>query len=147
MLIMLLSCMKYKYSGIYDFSQTRKKLTKRPIVDIELCNGVESIKGVALIDSGADKSLFNLEYAKAVKINLTHARREDFVGISGGKIPCYVVEIEIKIKNIDKKYKIEAGFIESETVNILLGQVGFFDQNRIRFEKDHDTFEIIPVKK
>jgi len=38
-------------------------------------------------------------------------------------------------------------FVESPTVSLLLGQEGFFDKYRIKFEKDHDTFEIIPVGK
>jgi hypothetical protein len=28
----------------------------------------------------------------------------------------------------------------------LIGQIGFFDQHRIKFERDHDTFEITPVR-
>lgn len=147
MLTTLPSFMKYKYSGIYDFSQTNRKLTKRPIVEIELFNDDKSIKGLALVDSGADKSLFNLEYAKAIGLDLTHAKKEDFIGIGDKKIQCYVTEVEIKVENIDRKLKIEVGFIESNAVNMLLGQVGFFDYNRIRFEKDHDTFEIIPFEK
>jgi hypothetical protein len=31
-------------------------------------------------------------------------------------------------------------------VGLLLGQEGFFDKYRIRFEKDYDNFEVIPVK-
>ena len=147
MLIMRLFAMKYKYSGIYDFSPISKKLTKRPVIEIELFNGNKNIKGLALVDSGADKSLFNLEYATEIGIDLTHAKKEDFVGIGGKKIQCYVVDVEIQVEHIDKKFKIEVGFIESETVNMLLGQTGFFDQNRIKFEKDHDVFEIIPVNK
>ncbi len=139
--------MKYKYSGIYDFSNTNKRLMKRPIIEVELFNDGDSIKGAAVIDSGADKSLFNMAYAKEIGIDLTNARKEEFIGIGGTRISCFVTVIEIKIQYIDEKYKIEAGFIESNAVNILLGQEGFFDQNRIRFEKDHDTFEIIPAKK
>ena len=139
--------MKYKYSGIYDFSNTNKRLIKRPIVEIELFNNGNSIKGAAVIDSGADKSLFNIAYAKEIGIDLTNAHKEEFMGIGGTRVSCFVTIIEIKMQHIDEKYKIEAGFIESDAVNILLGQEGFFDQNRIRFEKDHDTFEIIPAKK
>ena len=30
------------------------------------------------------------------------------------------------------------GFIKSNSVNGLLGQIGFFDLNRIKFERDHN---------
>lgn len=136
--------MKYKYSG--DFSSSGKKMIKRPVVEVELYNGDKSIKGLALIDSGADKSLFNIEYAKEIGIELAGARKENFIGIGGREITCHIVEIEIKIEHIDKRCRIEVGFIESETVSMLLGQEGFFDQHRIKFEKDHDAFEIISAK-
>jgi hypothetical protein len=29
----------------------------------------------------------------------------------------------------------------------LLGQIGFFDRHKIRFERDHNSFEITPIKK
>lgn len=48
---------------------------------------------------------------------------------------------------MDHKIKITAGFIDSDSVNALLGQEGFFDNYRIKFEKDHDAFEIILAKK
>lgn len=122
-------------------------MIKRPVVEVTLYNGDKSIKGLALVDSGADKSLFNVEYAEEIGINLTNARTEDFIGIGGRKIPCHIAEVEIQVKHLDRKCKLEVGFIESENVSMLLGQEGFFDQHRIRFEKDHDTFEVISLKK
>ena len=72
----------------------------------------------------------------------------DFTGIKVGAITTYLIEnIEIKVENMENKVKIPVSFIESETVGIVLGQEGFFDQYRIKFEKDHDTFEINPIKR
>jgi len=139
--------MKYQYAPVYN-PDTKQKLKKRPVVEIELFGKTSTVKTLALIDSGADRSLFNIQFAKEVGIDFTNAREEGFIGIGDIKpIKCYVAEIEIKIKGMDNKIKIMAGFINSDSVNALLGQEGFFDNYRIKFEKDHDVFEIIPVRK
>lgn len=80
-------------------------------------------------------------------IDLSKARPARFTGISG-QIDGYRLEkIKIKVDGLNESIEIPACFIESPTVSLLLGQEGFFDQYRIRFEKDHDTFEITPAKK
>ena len=56
-------------------------------------------------------------------------------------------DVEIRAEGINKKIKIPVCFADSSSVGILLGQEGFFDKHRIKFEKDHDSFEITPVKK
>lgn len=56
-----------------------------------------------------------------------------------------VPEIEIQIIGIDKKVKIPVAFIDSKSVDALLGQLGFFDYFKITFEKYNNTFEIKPV--
>jgi hypothetical protein len=52
------------------------------------------------------------------------------------------------IKEMGKVMEVPAWFVDSENVNILLGREVFFDKFRIRFEQDHDTFELVePAKK
>lgn len=139
--------MKYQYSPVYN-PDTKQKLKKRPIVEIELFGKKGTVKTFALIDSGADRSLFNIQFAKEIGLDLIDTRKEGFIGIGGAKpIQCYIADVEIKIKDMDHKIKITAGFIDSDSVNALLGQEGFFDNYRIKFEKDHDAFEIILAKK
>lgn len=117
------------------------------MVAIEVFGPERSQKILALVDSGADCSLFNAEIAEVLGINLSSAKGVNFTGISGKLDGCRIEEIEIKVDGCDKKIKIPACFVKSPSVGILLGQEGFFDQHRIKFEKDHDTFEIISVEK
>ena len=56
-----------------------------------------------------------------------------------------MTDLEIQVKDLGK-VKIPVGFIDSRSVIGLLGQAGFFDSHRIKFERDHNSFEIIPVK-
>lgn len=140
--------MKYKYSAFLP-PATSDKWIKRPLIQIEVFSGKNVIKFNALIDSGADKSLFNVEVAKLIGLDLEKAKPHSFVGIGGKQeIKAYLIdEVEIKVEGMDKKIKIPVGFINSDSVGLLLGQEGFFDQYRIKFEKNHDTFELTPVKK
>lgn len=53
--------------------------------------------------------------------------------------------MEVGVEHISGRRRIPVGFIDSQSVDILLGQEGFFDEFRIKFEKDHDTFEVVPT--
>lgn len=70
-----------------------------------------------------------------------------FTGISGNVNGHRIEKVKIKIDGFSESIQIPACFVDSPTVGLLLGQEGFFDLHRIKFEKDHDTFEINSVKK
>ena len=101
---------------------------------------------LALLDSGADCSLFNSQIAEVLGVDITKGVAIKMTGINGESQGYRLENVAIIIEGSDKIIKIPVCFIDSPTVGILLGQEGFFDQNRIKFEKDHDTFEINPVK-
>lgn len=136
--------MKYKYLTSLNRNPNGPHF-KRPMVDVEIFGLNTSIKTIALLDSGADYCLFNLEFAKAIGIDMDKCQKGQTMGVEGGSKDVYLTNIEIKIEHLEK-IKIPVGFIDSHSVTGLLGQIGFFDKNRIKFERDHDTFEIIPVK-
>ena len=131
--------MKYQYS--------LSQYARRPAITVELFGPEKSILiQNALIDSGADYCVFNLEFAKYIGIDLEKAGAGNSVGIGGlEKIKTYFVEIELKIKEFDDRIKIKAGFIDSPSVIALLGQDGFFDNYKINFERNENFFEINPA--
>ena len=47
-----------------------------------------------------------------------------------------------KVKCFDKPVTAAVAFIDSPNVDILLGQEDFLEQFRVKFEKDHDVFEL-----
>jgi len=138
--------MKYRYTSFFPPDKTLKFI-KKSIVSIEVFGPKDSKKFDALVDSGADCSLFNIQVAEVLGINLSNARPARFTGISGQIDGHRLEKIKIKVDGSDASVEIPVCFIDSPTVSLLLGQEGFFDQYRIRFEKDHDTFEIVPIKK
>jgi len=124
----------------------KRKWIVRPIIQVILIGPQKSVIVDALIDSGADKCLFNSELAKELGLILENGEAEYFGGIEGGKIKCFVHKIQLQILGLDKKIEVSAGFIENLKVSAILGQEGFFDGFKIKFEKDHNCIEISPSK-
>ena len=94
--------MKYRYISFFPPDRTLKFI-KKSIVSIEVFGPKDSKNFDALVDSGADCSLFNIQVAEVLGINLLNARPARFTGISG---------------QIDG-YRLEK--IKSPTVSLLLG--------------------------
>ena len=72
--------MKYDYTNTLA-TDTKGKLTKRPMVELELLGNKRSVNVLGLIDLGADTVMVNIEHAHDLGINLGNARRKDFLGI------------------------------------------------------------------
>jgi len=125
----------------------RRKWISRPIIPITLFGPKASVTIDALIDSGADKCLFNAVLGKEISLDIEKGNKEIFGGIEGGQIVTYIHPIQLQIVGIDKKIEIPAGFTDARGVFAILGQEGFFDAFRIKFERDRNIIEIDLVKK
>lgn len=68
--------------------------------------------------------------------------KRPFIGIGGKQVEAYESEIEMKVKHFPKSFTLPVAFVDSPSVDILLGQEGFFDRFRIKFEKGHGTFVV-----
>lgn len=79
---------------------------------------------------------------RALGVDLSKANSRDVVGIGDGKVSVKVGTFSFRIKQMGDEVKVPAWFVDSANVNILLGQEVFFENYRIKFEKDHDTFEV-----
>lgn len=120
-----------------------------PLVETTILGPKDSRKGIALIDSGAQCCLINIEFADKIGVNLENSPIINFHGVAGTKSvkPAHMAKVAVQVEGMPEKFEVEAGFIESDAVSIILGQQDFFDANRIKFEKDHNIFEINPVRK
>ncbi|KKT79272.1 MAG: hypothetical protein UW76_C0030G0008 [Parcubacteria group bacterium GW2011_GWF2_44_8b] len=136
--------MKYRYLTSIN-SNPNKPHFRRPVVDVELYGPQKVTKTIALVDSGADYCLFNIEFAKEIGVEIGKCEKSRTIGVEGGSKEIFITEIELQVKNLNK-VKILVGFIDSRSVTGLIGQIGFFDKHRIKFERDHDAFEINPIK-
>jgi predicted aspartyl protease len=138
--------MKFSYSKI-PHSHPSKKWISRPMITVTLHGPRGSVNVHALLDSGADKCLFSNQIGEEIGLNVKEGEEEIFGGIEGGRVKSYLHEIEVQIFGDSKKIKVVAGFTDARGVNAILGQEGFFDAFRIKFEKDRDAIEINPLRK
>ena len=138
--------MKFSYIKIPS-ADPRKKWFSRPIISVMLIGPKGSVIVDALIDSGADKCLFHSDLAKEIGLDLQDGKQEMFSGITGKQIAAFEHKVYLQVLEIDKKIELFAGFVDVPGVFAILGQEGFFDNFRIKFEKDHNSIEIKPIKK
>jgi len=138
--------MKFSYLKI-PHSNPNKKWISRPIIPVTLHGPKGSVNVHALLDSGADKCLFSDQFAEEIGLDLKSGEEETFSGIEGGRVKTYLHKIEMQLIGDNNKISIVAGFTTVPGVNAILGQEGFFDAFRVKFERDCDAIEISPSKK
>ena len=138
--------MKFLYSKLPSYNPNLK-WTARPYIPIRIIGPKRFWEGYGLIDSGADRCLFNNKIAEDIGLDLSDGNNENFGGIEGGNLKAKLHKVKIQIMGMNEETEILAGFIDSSGVAAILGQDGFFDAFRIKFEKDHGIIEIVPVRK
>jgi hypothetical protein len=84
--------------------------------------------------------------ADALGIDRAACRPRSMMGISMQPTEGFIAQVMIRVQHHVEPITVPAVFIDTD-VPVLLGQEAFFDRYRIKFEKDHDTFEIVPAPK
>ena len=144
--------MKFQYTVASDgkggpLLDSRCKWVKRPIIRLELKDkDGNHFEAPAVIDSGADTTTLNIQYADLLGIALDKKNPHKIMGVGSGEVEVFQGVFPFVIKDMGIKLEVPAWYVDSNHVNILLGQEVFFDSFRIKFEKDHDTFEVSPCK-
>lgn len=137
--------MKFPYIKLPSVDPNLKRIT-RPYIPVKISGSKGFWEGYGLIDSGADRSLFNIQIAEKVGLNLSRGERELFGGIEGGALEASLQKVKVQIIGMDHEIEISAGFVNSTGVAAILGQEGFFDCFRIKFERDHGIIEVNLVR-
>lgn len=100
---------------------------------------------VALVDSGADSSLFHASIGTEIGLSPAQGIQAKFAGIEGGGLKAWLHKVSLEVLDMPGTIELTAGFTNAPGVSAILGQAGFFDRYRVAFEKDRDIFEIQPV--
>jgi hypothetical protein len=136
--------MKYRYSTAAGQLDLNGRYTRRPVVEVEISKGTQKRKFLALIDSGADQILLPAAIAEVLRIDLSTCPRRNVMGVSMEGVEGFVDTLTFHIEHQASSFTAPAIFIDTD-VPVLLGREGFFDRVRIKFEQDHDRFEITPA--
>jgi hypothetical protein len=138
--------MKFEYLKQPNFANPSATWISRPMLNVKLSQGNESANILALVDSGADCSLFHSSVAEILGINVQDGRHQQFFGISATPLDVYFHTINLQISGDTHVVPMEVGFADLNAVGGLLGQRDFFQNFKIAFERHKDRFEISPVK-
>lgn len=116
----------------------------RPIVSVAVIGPQGKTTIRALADSGADCSIFSLEVAERIGVELQLDRPTGISGIGEAEMEFYVGEVELSLHQgkDDIRWKTTALFGPIET-NIL-GQLGFFEFFTISFDHLKRAVELLP---
>jgi hypothetical protein len=136
--------MKYRYSVVSGQTNVDGSYTKRPVVEVELSRGNHRRKFLALIDSGADQIMMPAAIAEAFAIDRAKCPRRTSLGVSMEPVEGFISHLTFRIAQQADAFDAPVIFIDTD-VPVLLGREGFFDHYRVKFEQDHDRFEIAPA--
>lgn len=116
-----------------------------PIVSVRLTHKGKSLKIGALVDSGADISLFNADIATLLCIIPDTGKHYPIGTFAGGPdMDVWLHPIELTL-NEYPAIAINVAFTNLQMPELcILGQRGFFDNFQIRFERYKDLMEIFP---
>ena len=101
-----------------------------PMISFRLPQGQHTY---ALIDSGANSSLFDVSIARQLGINIEDGQRQEVTGI-GGRIIAYRHIIPIRIGWIRLKLKVDFSLEYTLALNIL-GRDNFFREFTVTFDE------------
>jgi len=122
----------------YQWSSIASQL--KPIVALRISTEYYYQDTAALVDSGADYSIFDAEFAEILGLNLTNGRRKALIGLDGKKHYGYLHRIQIEILDAPRTWKhidVEVIFRPNHPKELgnLLGRHDFFDALRIGFDE------------
>jgi len=114
----------------------------RPVIPITLINGSNSIKYLALMDSGADLCVFHAEIGEQIGIDIESGKKQELYGIAGEEMLAFFHHIETEIGGY--KLPCYAGFCKelAKMPYGILGQQGFFDIFNVTFDYNKDRVEL-----
>ena len=104
-----------------------------PLIQVVLIGPKDKIKMLALLDSGADYSLFSLEVAEKLRIPVEKGKRISLQGVAGQPFTGFLHEVPVQVEDTTLKCKI----VFSKVRATLLGRDNFFLPFLITFNEKH----------
>ncbi len=136
--------MKFKYRQVaVDSSEAypKRKFLLRPIIPISLKYKNKGVRFEALIDSGADYTVFPGGLGRMLGLNIESGKKDYITGVSGDTITIYFHQNIIEVGGLP--FEIFAGFADGMNQSHgILGQNGFFENFKVKFDLGKKEVEV-----
>lgn len=126
-----------------------------PLIPIGVRYRDKTLRYVALLDSGAEMSMFHGQLAEALGLNLAHGTQRIFYGVGHGETVGYLHSVDLEIgglwvtcpvafcPDLARPDPTQPDQVQGLPYGIL-GQVGFFDRFRVVFDRRVQQVELVP---
>ena len=127
----------------------------RPVIPIQVRYRGKATRYMALLDSGADVSMFHAEMTEVLGIDLKSGTEMVFYGVGHGKSTGYLHEVGINAGGwwVSCRVAFCPGMIRPDPLDPsrtqglfygILGQEGFFEQFNVKFDRSAKQIELNP---
>jgi hypothetical protein len=120
------------------------KTILRPVAEILMENGANSVEVSMYIDSGADISLVPLSVGIALGFSKKAEEINEIKGIAGEAVPYIIKEVIFTLPGY--KFKARIGWTLIEEVPLLLGRLDVFPRFKIIFDESDKSVTFIPKR-
>lgn len=115
-------------------------------VTVAPCEGFLPFKTEALVDSGAEDTLFNAIIGEAIGIQVAAGKPRKIGGVIG-KGEGYEHIVHFVLPELKAEFNIPVIFVPQMGFSVILGQNDFFNKYHVRFERDKLHFYTTKVPK
>ena len=131
---------------IFPYRETRRSGEVRfePIVKIQVLHGNKSLDIVALVDSGAERSLMPRQVADDIGLDLSQASQVEIIGAGGHEFPGFMTVVDLQLGR--HRFRAPIIFTEQGINESLLGQNGFFSHFTVTFRYARRDLVITPSR-
>ncbi len=131
------------YPGTSDY-----RLILRPVITIRIVGPRSEARWDALVDSGADETLFPMSLAEVLGVELDDQLTSEAAGISGDRLKIHYGDVELQIENGTEivSWKATVGFADFGSANdevIILGHGGCLDFFTATFDGEDAVLELV----
>jgi hypothetical protein len=125
------------------------RLILRPIITIRVVGPKSDARWDALVDSGADETLFPMSLAEALGVELDQQLTSEVAGISGDRLKIHYGDVELRIESGQGfvAWKTTVGFVDFGSASdevIILGHGGCLDYFTATFDGEKAELELVP---
>ncbi len=130
---------EYPYIG--HLSNQLSGLSYMPLVELELHGLTGTHRASALIDSGSEASMMDMEIAEALGIKIPEHLPITVSGVSGSKRG-FSSPVSFKVEGFDDVFTFTVIFVSEPSFDIVLGQQDFFRNFDIEFLRNEGIFRL-----